>query len=122
MTVVKVTEDREDDRWPVLLAATVATGTYKQNVSVVNLSVVGCRIQCDNGLPPTGYVLISLHGFAALDGKIIWSEDNSAGIVFHPPLHPAVLNQIVEQNPPQAEELTISGGGADDGSDVSAFV
>ena len=104
--MVKNGEARGEQRWPVLLAAAVATPAYKQQVSVRDLSTIGCRIQCDYGVPLSGYVLISLNRFAPLDGKIIWSDGNSAGIAFHPPLHPAVLDHIVRENPPKAEAIT----------------
>ena len=63
MTVVKVAQQREQPRWPVLLTARITAGTYKVDAAVNNLSTMGCMLERKTALPTSGYILFLFQGF-----------------------------------------------------------
>lgn len=65
-------------------------------VSLLDLSVCGCRVRTTGSPLAAGQLLIVRpEGIEGLEGVVRWVEDNEAGIEFSRPLHPSVLDHLV---------------------------
>ncbi|MDF8335014.1 PilZ domain-containing protein [Novosphingobium cyanobacteriorum] len=74
-------------------------------VSLVDLSVSGCRVKVLGSSIAAGQLLIVRpEGIEGLEGVVRWVEDGEAGIEFNRPLHPSVLDHLVSQPHPSHGE------------------
>lgn len=68
---------REKVRIPVVLA----TGEEKRIAVVIDISAKGLRLSGVDKLAVDRMVTISMRGFAPLEGKIVWTKGNQAGVL-----------------------------------------
>jgi PilZ domain len=74
-------------------------GSIKFDVDVLDLSVLGCRIETSANLVVGSPIYISVAGIAPLEGLVAWRKGWLYGCAFARPLHNAVLDHIVKQHP-----------------------
>ena len=74
-------------------------------VSLVDLSILGCRIELSSDLEPGSWVWFKLPGLEARYSRVAWCRGCFAGIEFEEPLHEAVVDCLVgmEHQPSQAQ-------------------
>jgi len=64
-------------------------------VTLTNLSITGCRIECNEPVVVPGPLVLHIEGIPSITGKTAWQEGKQVGCQFDEPLHPAVCNQII---------------------------
>lgn len=70
-------------------------------VWLTEISVTGCQIAIREGLLTLGQpVVIKAKGLEGLPGAVRWVLNESAGIAFEQPLHPAVLDHLLDGGSP----------------------
>ncbi len=86
---------RGAERHDISIVGKLRTGTGKRDVTVVDLSDQGCRIFDRVGyLPRNTSVTIKIGPIGPIDATVRWQEQPYAGLRFHVPLYPAVLDHI----------------------------
>ena len=89
-------------RWPIELAATVQEqGSCPLDVSIVDLSLTGCRVWAGFRLTAGRPARIVIDGFAPLRGHVVWAEDWYAALRFDTHIHTSVLTHLVARHPPR---------------------
>ena len=64
-------------------------------VRVKNLSPEGCRIQGAGDLAEESEIWLKLTGLAPVRARVAWVSDGEAGCEFAPPLHSAVVEELL---------------------------
>ncbi|MWV28226.1 PilZ domain-containing protein [Aurantiacibacter rhizosphaerae] len=86
---------RGAERHDISIVGTLRTGTGKRDVTIVDLSERGCRIQDRMGhLSPDLSVTIRIGPIGPIAALVRWQDRNYAGLLFENPLYPAVLDHI----------------------------
>jgi hypothetical protein len=62
-------------------------------IAVIDLSTHGCGIEIDSHLDAGGRVWVALPGLEPWPSRVIWAQDNRAGLAFDRPLHQAVVDR-----------------------------
>lgn len=65
-------------------------------ILVTDLSVGGCGIELDVELETGGRVWLKLPGLESLPARVAWTADGRAGLEFDHPLHPAVVEHVIQ--------------------------
>jgi len=71
-------------------------GESKFNCNVADLSESGFRVESHYLIPMGAQVWLTLPGLAAIPAFVAWSSGHSLGCRFESPLHPAVLDRVIE--------------------------
>ncbi len=82
-------------------AVAKAAHGQRHQVRISDLSVGGCAISVERGHPLTegsSYGL-KIDGLETLGSTAAWTTDQSAGLEFLQPLHPAVADHLAVRNP-----------------------
>ena len=66
---------------------------------IADLSVSGFRLQSFMKLTAGSELWIMLPGFEGRRARVLWTRAHEAGCAFERPLHPAILDHIVEPGP-----------------------
>ncbi len=91
-----VTRPRRATRRDVRMTATLRRqGESKFNCSVADLSESGFRVESHYAIPVGAQVWLTLPGLAAVPAIVAWSSGHSLGCRFESPLHPAVLDRVI---------------------------
>ena len=90
------THNRKNDRSNVLLTASLELSGASTPVRMRNLSPNGALVEGDD-LPVEGSELLFRKGDLAIMGRVVWSSERHAGIVFARPLDP---EQMLRHIPP----------------------
>jgi hypothetical protein len=76
------------------------------SVTLVDLSMLGCRVELNSDLEPGAWVWLKLPGLEPRYSRIAWCRGCFAGIQFEVPLHEAVVDCLVGLDyVPSASEL-----------------
>lgn len=90
-------ERRRATRLALNLAASVRErGRSPFTVALLDLSILGCRIELGGDLQPDSWIWIKLPGLEPRYSRVAWSKAGFAGIEFEVPLHEAVFDCLVE--------------------------
>lgn len=67
-------------------------------VEVVDVSEGGCKIKGRHGFAETGeHVSLRIDGVRTPLGKIVWVDDQHAGIAFDGQMHPGVIEHLYRE-------------------------
>ena len=101
----KFVERRKHPRAPTRIAGTIRTraGT-KQDVAIHELSATGCSVttQSRSIANAVGYS-VKIKGLEALESDLRWQSGSKAGFEFARPLHPAIVDHLVNMHPPKPD-------------------
>lgn len=90
-------EGRRAERRIVNLAASLREpGAAIVDAEVLNLSNTGYMAQCDLPLEQGQVVYLKLPGMEAQKSRVVWVEETKAGFEFSTPVHPAIIDQLTE--------------------------
>jgi hypothetical protein len=64
-------------------------------VTLIDLSVCGCRVELPSSLPSDTWVWLNISGLETQYAKIVWCHDTFAGLEFAVPLSSMVVDTIV---------------------------
>jgi hypothetical protein len=79
-----------------LIAATYRRGVLRAKVTLSDLTCRTARIDSMEALKPGVLVWITLPGIEARPAVVDWTSGFTAGLRFEAPLHPAVLDAILD--------------------------
>ncbi|KUR70730.1 hypothetical protein AQZ52_12845 [Novosphingobium fuchskuhlense] len=79
-----------------LIPATYRRGVLRAKVTLSDLTCRSARIDSMEALKPGMLVWITLPGLEARPAKVDWTSGFTAGLHFEAPLHPAVLDAVLE--------------------------
>ena len=89
--------DRKAPRFPVEFEAVIRKqGGGRLTVLVYDLSTHGFRIAPHADLPVGSLIWIKVPGLESLAARVAWGDYEWAGCEFTTPLHPAVLDRLVQ--------------------------
>lgn len=89
---------RDSDRWN--LGILVEGRMRSRNVcfDLIDVSQGGCKIRGKLGFATEGETInLKINGVRAPLGKIVWVEDNFAGVAFEGRMHEAVLDHLQKE-------------------------
>jgi hypothetical protein len=100
-------EARGEERRVVNLAADLRQpGSELVDVEVADVSTNGFMMRCPLDLEPGAMIWLKLAGTTPMKSEVIWVQDGRAGCRFVTPLYPALLDQIIENQPkPELKRL-----------------
>lgn len=91
---------RECERGKVTIRADIReSGSGKQQISVLDLSRTGFRMHCIFLIPPDRTVYLTMPGFASMEAKIAWHDEDYYGCQFKQPLHEAIYDHVIRTYP-----------------------
>ena len=99
-------ERRRAARLALNLAASVRErGRSPFTVALLDLSVLGCRIELSGDLQADSWIWLKLPGLEPRYSRVAWCKAGFAGVEFEVPLHEAVFDCLVEMDrlPSEAE-------------------
>lgn len=79
-----------------VITATYRRGVLRAKVSVSNLTCASARIDSMDAVKPGMLVWLTLPGLEARPAVVDWTSGFTAGLRFEAPLHPAVLDAILD--------------------------
>lgn len=79
-----------------LISATYRRGVLRAKVTLSDLTCRSARIDSMETLRPGMLVWITLPGLEARPATVAWTSGFTAGLHFEAPLHPAVLDAILD--------------------------
>ena len=89
---------RKSERVPVELGAGLRQrGASGVSVQIMDLSIDGFRVATHLELFPGTQVWLRLPGLEPCHAQVVWAEGHYLGCVFERPLHPAVLQMIIDK-------------------------
>ena len=89
---------RKADRVPVELGAGLRQrGASGVTVQIMDLSTDGFRVATHLELFPGTQVWLRLPGLEPCHAQVMWAEGHYIGCAFERPLHPAVLQMIIDK-------------------------
>lgn len=98
-------------RWPVEIPAMVQEGQIcALDVTVVHLSVTGCRFWAGYRLTPGRHAKLIIAGFAPIKAKVMWSEKWFAALHFDAYLHASVVDHLRARYPAEREPIEVRKG------------
>jgi hypothetical protein len=90
-------DERKAERFPAGVVAEIRGERLEAGaVKLVDVSVLGCRVETNQNVTIGSFVTLIFQGFAGFDGWIAWRREGSYGIDFAHPLPSAVVHRIVE--------------------------
>jgi len=96
-------DDRRELRWPCWLSVTVrTTDLTKRPAALVELSQRGCRLEMSTPSRAGDTLLLLINGMQPLSATLVWNDGHYCGLSFQHPLHIAVVDHLVRQNPARA--------------------
>jgi hypothetical protein len=72
-------------------------GSFGFDIRVRDLSAIGCRVELIESVGAGDHVVARLPGLEPLGATVIWSDERCAGLQFNRPIHPAVLDLLLER-------------------------
>ena len=89
---------RKSERVPVELGAGLRQrGASGVSVQIMDLSTDGFRVATHLELFPGTQVWLRLPGLEPCHAQVVWAEGHYLGCAFERPLHPAVLQMIIDK-------------------------
>jgi hypothetical protein len=89
---------RKEERKPVQGTATLRRSGYnKVEVTLLDLSTQGFKVETFGGITVGSPVWITLPGLAAMEARVVWARWDQVGCEFSNPLHPSVLDAVVRR-------------------------
>ncbi|HET9336920.1 MAG TPA: PilZ domain-containing protein [Sphingomicrobium sp.] len=73
------------------------TGEHRWRVNISDLSPQGCRVELPVRVAPDDLTWITFPGLEAIQGRVCWVDEWTAGIEFTNPLHPAVFDMVEQR-------------------------
>jgi hypothetical protein len=99
---------REHDRKPVAMGGKLRTPYGRQDVTLSDLSVTGCRINAVYmTLTPGQRIVLRPDGLEGLNAIVSWTSGASAGLKFDVPLAPYVLDFLVQSHPDASRPIAV---------------
>ena len=76
----------------------------RRSIEITDISIGGCSVVIGSQYAAGGRgYAIKIDGLETLGAEIRWIAGEGAGLQFERPLHPAVLDHIVQANPAQGD-------------------
>ncbi|ANY18694.1 hypothetical protein A6F68_00159 [Tsuneonella dongtanensis] len=106
MSSFKNSERRKSVRHDTAIAGSLKCSLGSQvPITVVDLSAEGFSAGIKARAPMGGRSFaVRFGGLELLGASLRWKDDANAGFEFNRPLHPAVLDHVARQNPPDGNE------------------
>jgi hypothetical protein len=102
---------REHDRIPVAMSGKLRTPYGRQDVTLSDLSLTGCRINAVFMTLSVGQrIVLRPEGLEGLNAVVSWTSGPSAGIHFDVPLAPYVLDFLVKAHPDESRPIAVEVG------------
>ena len=97
-------ERRASTRLATNLGTTCRAPATPQSATVLDLSMTGCRLRIADTLPQGATVNIEMRPARQIQGQVVWSTGQSAGVRFNRPLpeNSAILLGLI--TPPPVDE------------------
>lgn len=94
-------ERRRLERWAVRLPATLSGSILRKRrtVLVVDINVLGCRIEAAGRFNPGDRLQISIRPFGPFGAVVVWQQERVVGLRFQTTLHTGVLDTILRIDP-----------------------
>jgi hypothetical protein len=74
-----------------------APGRTQYRIRVLDLSTDGCKVELVERPSVGDKMLAKFDGLEVLDAEVCWVEGHVAGLMFDRPVHPAVLDLLLER-------------------------
>jgi hypothetical protein len=88
-------DQRTAHRLPAEFGARCASLGHSADARLLNISLHGCLVEVAEPILAQGNpVRLRIPGLSSLDGKVVWSDGDRAGVVFAAALHPAVVEYV----------------------------
>jgi hypothetical protein len=71
------------------------SGYHRAEVTLLDISPVGCRIDLPERVAVGETVWVTLPGLQSIEGKVMWTRDWFAGVEFASPLYPSVFDAVI---------------------------
>lgn len=98
-------DQRRSPRFATNLKAWLrSSGKARAPTRIVDLSTHGCRIDEAWGLILDAPVWLTLGSLQALQARVVWTHYSFAGLEFEVPLNEAVLDSLLRNAPPPADD------------------
>jgi hypothetical protein len=108
---------REHDRKPVAMGGKLRTPYGRQDVTLSDLSLTGCRINAVYMTLTVGQrIILRPEGLEGLNATISWTSGPAAGVKFDAPLAPYVLDFLVTSHPDETRPIAVETGDKPDAS------
>jgi hypothetical protein len=99
---------RGNDRKPVAMGGKLRVNNARQDVTLSDLSLTGCRIEAVYLTLFVGQrIILRPEGLEGLNGIVSWWTGPSAGIKFDTPLHPSVVDFLVAAHPDENRPIAV---------------
>ena len=86
---------RIEERKPVAMHGAIKTARARQDVTVSDLTVAGCKIESLYlQLNAGDKIFLRPEGLEGRACTVMWCDERAAGIKFDEPFHPAVLDNL----------------------------
>jgi hypothetical protein len=94
-----VREQRRVARRRVHVAAQLrASSVGRIAVTITDISALGCQVRARQHFGPGTYLLVQVPSFEPFGATVVWAEDGLIGFEFVNPLHPAVVEHIIDMS------------------------
>jgi hypothetical protein len=94
--VLQPQERRREDRLFTSVPGRTSQGQTVLPVLITDIASQGCRLELQGRLTEGAVVSLDLPGGLRRTAKVIWSRQGSAGCEFNAPLHPDLVQRIVD--------------------------
>lgn len=100
LSQLPISDGRKAERRMVNLAAALREeGAITNQVTVIDISTGGFKVDTDHPLAEGTEVWLKLPGFEAKRSHVVWSKDKEAGCEFETEMHPAELQILTSPAP-----------------------
>lgn len=99
-------ERRGQKRAPVVVPATVMTGTQDSTAKLLNIVPEGAMLETSTPLPECSAVVVRL-GTLAVEAEIVWRKLNRVGVKFKSPLSDDRLRELLARSDALRERLSL---------------
>lgn len=89
---------RKEPRLPMRVTVQFRKGLTKVKVDLLDISPNGAKISAINVLRPGEIIWLKIPDLAALEAKVVWTEEFVIGCEFVTPLHPSVFEGFVQRH------------------------
>ena len=97
---------RRASRAALSLSATMREGSKsKVQVSVIDVSTHGCRVQCSSAVPVDSCVWLSIPGLENQNCRVVWHCQEFVGVEFEKPLAEAVFQRLLAEQKQLPEKM-----------------
>jgi len=80
-------------------AATIRQRGVSERVQIMDLTIGGCRFECQWDMPVGTRIWLTLPGLEPWPSMVAWFKQGSAGLEFDKPLHSAVARRFLANSP-----------------------